>query len=212
MVGIYKITSPNNKVYIGQSWDIKRREGVYRREQCKKQNHIYNSIKEYGWEAHRFEHIHELPSDVSQETLNLYEVIYWELYIYAGTTMLNIKEPGVNGKHSQETKFKIGKSSAGSNNYFYGRVGTSHPMYGKERPSKKGLLNGRSKLSEQDVLNIRVKYNSGVLDQHELSSLYKVSQPVIAKIVKGESWSHVGGPLTFKGKGNNNKKLKVIWK
>ena len=48
MIGIYKITSPNNKVYIGQSVDIEKRLKRYKNLNCKKQSKIYNSLNKYG--------------------------------------------------------------------------------------------------------------------------------------------------------------------
>lgn len=48
MVGIYKITNPNGRIYIGQSTDIKFRWGIYRKLKCKDQPSLYNSLKKYG--------------------------------------------------------------------------------------------------------------------------------------------------------------------
>lgn len=48
MVGIYKITSPSKKVYIGQSTNIKYRFYRYSILDCKQQKKLYNSIKEYA--------------------------------------------------------------------------------------------------------------------------------------------------------------------
>ena len=38
LIGIYKITSPNDKIYIGQSIDIDRRFIQYQKLKCKKQH------------------------------------------------------------------------------------------------------------------------------------------------------------------------------
>jgi hypothetical protein len=48
MIGIYKITSPSKKVYIGQSVNIEKRKYFYEIGNCKKQIKLYNSIKKYG--------------------------------------------------------------------------------------------------------------------------------------------------------------------
>jgi group I intron endonuclease len=50
MVGIYKITNPKGKIYIGQSVDIEKRKYYYQALHCKKQTMLYNSIKKYGWD------------------------------------------------------------------------------------------------------------------------------------------------------------------
>ncbi|HEC36627.1 hypothetical protein LCGC14_1312370 [marine sediment metagenome] len=46
--GIYKITSPTKKIYIGQSIDINRRKIIYKNILCKLQRKIYNSLKKHG--------------------------------------------------------------------------------------------------------------------------------------------------------------------
>jgi len=107
MVGIYKIINPKGRVYIGQSRWVERREELYRIAQCKSQRHLYSSIIKYGWEAHTFEVIHQLPEDINQEVLNEYERFYWQQYKDCNMKMLNLKEPGSNGKHSEETKQRI---------------------------------------------------------------------------------------------------------
>ncbi len=48
MIGIYKITSPTNKIYIGQSWTIEKREKAYGAKSCKKQPKLYFSINNMG--------------------------------------------------------------------------------------------------------------------------------------------------------------------
>lgn len=104
MIGIYKITSPSGKIYIGQSWNIKARFNKYNKVKCKEQRYLYHSLVKYGVNNHEFEILHELPSDITQLVLDDYEILYWELYKGCGVEMLNIKEPGSYGKHSEETK------------------------------------------------------------------------------------------------------------
>ena len=54
MIGIYKITSPTNKIYIGQSIDIENRFTKYKSLDCKNQVRLYNSLKKYGFDKHKF--------------------------------------------------------------------------------------------------------------------------------------------------------------
>jgi len=119
MIGIYKIVNPLNRVYIGQSLDLNRREKDYKNKHCKTQRIVYNSILKYGWKSHTFEIIHELPSDINQYTLNQYEIFYWQMYKDIGTKLMNIREPGSNGKLSEETKKLIGEK-AKKNKYALG--------------------------------------------------------------------------------------------
>lgn len=110
MVGIYKITNPNGKIYIGQSWNIKRRKNNYSNHNSKSKTSIFNSIKKYGWKTHKFEVICELPFDISQEVLDAYETFYWQQYIDCKFKMLNIRYPGSKGKMVSSSIEKIKKS------------------------------------------------------------------------------------------------------
>lgn len=60
--GIYKITSPKGKIYIGQSTDINFRWSNYIKLYCKKQAKLYGSLKKYGVSNHKFEVIEECSS------------------------------------------------------------------------------------------------------------------------------------------------------
>ena len=53
--GIYKITSPSGKIYIGSSTNIKRRFSNYKGLRCKSQSKLYNSFLKYGVDKHLFE-------------------------------------------------------------------------------------------------------------------------------------------------------------
>lgn len=123
MVGIYKITSPSGRVYIGQSMDIEKRWRGYRNLSCKGQKILYQSFKKYGVENHVFTIVHELPNDVTQEILDVYEILYIEqyqsnLFKFPENNGMNLTEGGFRGtrghKHSEETKeffrqLKLGK-------------------------------------------------------------------------------------------------------
>ena len=63
IIGIYKITSPNNRIYIGQSRNIKRLLYRYSRLECKEQPILYRSLLKYGIENHIFEIIEECELD-----------------------------------------------------------------------------------------------------------------------------------------------------
>ncbi len=107
IVGIYKITSPSGKVYIGQSVDIKKRWYNYRSAVQKEQTLLYRSFKKYGHKAHSFEIIHTLPSDVSRSILDAYEIFYIKQYKECGVKLMNLSYGGDGGKHSKETRDKI---------------------------------------------------------------------------------------------------------
>lgn len=110
MVGIYKITNPSGKVYIGQSWDIDRRFSFYKRLKCKGQILLYNSLCKYGYENHTLEIVHILSENSLQSDLDLWETFYWKRYIDLGFSMMNIREPGSRGKFTDESKKKMSNS------------------------------------------------------------------------------------------------------
>lgn len=57
--GIYKITSPSKKIYIGETVNFEKRFKRYNRLECKRQFKLYNSFLKYGVENHIFEIIEE---------------------------------------------------------------------------------------------------------------------------------------------------------
>lgn len=109
MIGIYKITSPSKRVYIGQSVNIKKRFNSYKNLHCKGQTIIYNSFLKYGVNNHNFEIICEC----SVLELNEKERFYQDLYSSQGINGLNCILTRTNNKtgfHSKETKDKISKT------------------------------------------------------------------------------------------------------
>lgn len=109
-IGIYKITSPSGKIYIGQSIDIENRQKMYRLMHCKYQTKIYNSIKKYGWENHFFEIIHEC----SQEELNELEKYYINLFnTFNNDIGLNLRSGGYRGALNDDAKKRIGEAQKG---------------------------------------------------------------------------------------------------
>lgn len=112
MTGIYKITNPKGKIYIGQSQDIDKRFYDYKLKRCKKQPKLYRSLNKYGVENHTFEIITECNID----ELNKLERYYQELYDCIGKNGLNcvLQDDGVKRKvMSQESKDKLSKTTKG---------------------------------------------------------------------------------------------------
>jgi len=59
---IYKITSPSGKIYIGKTFNFKKRINRYKNLECINQVKIYHSILKHGWDSHKFEVIEEVNS------------------------------------------------------------------------------------------------------------------------------------------------------
>jgi group I intron endonuclease len=120
MIGIYKITSPTNKVYIGQSKDIKLRFYYYSIKSCKSQRKLYHSLKKHGVDNHIFEVVEEC--DIEQ--LNERERHYQDLYDVTSSNGLNLVLQGANEKRkiiSDEMKKKISIANSGERNGMYGK-------------------------------------------------------------------------------------------
>lgn len=103
MIGVYLITNPNNRFYVGQAVDLKRREKEYSKLHCKNQPALYNSLKKYGWEKHSFQ-ILEL---CNEENLNEIERKYQDLYNSVSRKHLNCKATKTkdkSGYYSEEAK------------------------------------------------------------------------------------------------------------
>ena len=74
---IYKIISPSNKVYIGKTYDLRKRINCHKSYARKGRGKIlHNSIRKYGWEAHHL----EVLENIDDSILNDREMYYIEKY------------------------------------------------------------------------------------------------------------------------------------
>jgi group I intron endonuclease len=108
VIGIYKIINPLNKIYIGKSNNIKKRQMHYKYYNYSSMGvKIKNSIKKYGWEQHMFEIIEEC----SLENLNEKEIYWIKFYNSTNTkTGLNVGIGGEGGNITEKTKQKMSKT------------------------------------------------------------------------------------------------------
>lgn len=112
MIGIYKITNPKGKIYIGQTIDFERRLYQYQKLNCKEQPKLYNSFKKYGIENHTF----ELIQQCTINNLTILERFYQEMFKSTENNNLNcflVTTIDKTGKHSEETKIKMSQSAKG---------------------------------------------------------------------------------------------------
>ena len=112
--GIYKITSPTGKIYIGQSTNIQKRWTDYKKKNCKRQPRLFQSFKKHGVENHTFE-IVEL---CSVEMLNKRERHFQEKHNVIGRKGLNCVLTDTNEKpriYSDEIRKKMSDNRKGKN-------------------------------------------------------------------------------------------------
>lgn len=108
MIGIYKVTSPKNRVYIGQSKNIEKRINCYKKNyfSVRNQTKLYRSFLKYGVEKHKF----EILCECEIEELNEKERYYQDLFCCNLQLSLNCiltKTPSKKGVVSEETKIKL---------------------------------------------------------------------------------------------------------
>ena len=145
--GIYKITSPSGKVYVGQSNDIHRRWIFYKNLLCKGQTKLFASLNKHGIENHLFEIIEEC--DVSG--LNEKEVFYINKFnSFNSKHGMNLRMGGDCSLMSDETKKKISESHKGKTSHNKGKS-MSQAQKDKISLANKGrviTLEMRRKISE----------------------------------------------------------------
>jgi group I intron endonuclease len=113
IVGIYKITSPSGRVYIGQSRNLEKRWKKYALGNSVKQKKLHNSFKKHGKNNHAFAIICTLPDDVDNETLTRYEQLYMDSYRDCLGNIMNVKDAGSSGKMSEESKRIVSEKNIG---------------------------------------------------------------------------------------------------
>lgn len=148
MIGIYKITNPKGRVYIGQSINLINRIKYYKNlNTSKSQIKLHRSFKKYGYDNHIFEVIEKC----SISELNNKERYWQDFYnvIKKGLNCSLTTSNNKSGKLSEETKQKISKIHTGKIKLNF--RGEKHPLYKRE-------------VSEKTREKIRVKNSKKVID------------------------------------------------
>lgn len=164
--GIYKITSPSGRVYIGQAIDIHKRWSRYKNlHKCViGQTKLHRSLIKYGVENHYFEIVEKCESNILLDREGHYQDQYDS--VNNGLNCMRVKTSDKSGYLSQDTKNKIGLSNlgkipskekrdnmskimSGENNPMYNKKGKDHPAFGRT-----GELNGMyGKTHSEDTKN-----------------------------------------------------------
>jgi group I intron endonuclease len=112
MIGIYKITSPSGKIYIGQTTNFSKRKNYYKNGAKPYQVRIYNSLEKYGYDAHTIEFIEQCLVD----NLNERERYWQDFYDVIGKYGLNCRLTETKDKSgfiSEESKAKMSEARKG---------------------------------------------------------------------------------------------------
>lgn len=162
--GIYKITSPSGRVYIGQSICIKKRFVAYKNNECRAQHKLKASFKKYGIASHIFEIICEC----DEKELNEKEVFFINQHNSTGDKGLNISKGGTgvmrNRKHTDYTKDKIRKAKIGliASEETKKKMSISRNKWKHTKESKQKMSDNmqRAKILNTETGEIYVGYNS----------------------------------------------------
>jgi len=181
MIGIYKITSPSKKVYIGQSVNIKRRFLDYKKSLKKQQIKLFNSIKKYGYENHTFEVIEECNIELLNERER-----YWQDFYNCVENGLNCRLTKTNDKSGILSKETIEKLKNKDFSYLKGNSFRKDILHTEE--IKQQIKNTLIKNSKKDNYVNGMTGKFGVLNpfygkKHSNESLEKMRIKPNSKII-----------------------------
>lgn len=162
---IYKLTSPNGKIYIGQTINKKQRKYHYNSNDFKSQNKLWNNVKKYNWKpSDTFEIIEEVVCGENKSILNERE-IFWIKYFNSFQDGLNCNAGGcgnIGYIQSKETRKKMSLS----------KIGIKHPDWRNKQKSeytkgRKHTNDSKKKMSEVKIKrmnkNIKKKISIGLI-------------------------------------------------
>lgn len=188
--GIYAIINTcNNKIYIGQSKNIKNRINRHKSElKHNKHRNLYlqREFNKYGAQCFSFKVLEFCDADKLNEAEGRYIKLYNSTDYNNG---FNATYGGENTQWTDEARKK--------------RSGNGNPMFGKKL-SKEHLeavrianLGTSDKLIPDDVVDIKQKLLNGI-DAHLLARQYNVSYSTIHKIYRVKNWYWIAEDLNEK--------------
>lgn len=181
MIGIYKITSPNNRIYIGQSINIQSRWNDYKRRTPKRQQRLSRSFIKYGIENHLFEVIEECSDLKLNERERYWQDFYNVLELGLNCVLTNTNDKS--GKMSKESILKMSIAQKG-NKSSVGRVLSEETklLIGKKATGRKHSEESKLKVTNSLLGNSRrtgIKHTKEVINKMSLSRKGK-SQCILA--------------------------------
>ena len=181
MVGIYKITNPNGRIYIGQSTNIKVRWDKYEKLACKDQPSLYSSLNKYGWENHQKEIIEKCEADLLDER----EIFWGNHYNVLSNKHLNNRlGRGIGSYDSEETKHKKRECHKGRSNYWLKGKKLTESHKEKISKSKKGHKCYNEEWKEKHLEGVRNR-NFKQSQYHKNSIKKSKCKPILQLDLKG---------------------------
>lgn len=207
MIGIYKITSLKNRIYIGQSINIEKRFNDYKRlKNVNEQPKLYNSFLKHGVNSHNFEIICECK--ISE--LNNKERYYQELFncVENGLNCNFVKSNDRSGILSNETKLKISISKKGQG---LGVVKSEsfRKLVSENNKNRIWKQSSKDKLSKKMLGKMTGELNPFYGKTHSIESRLKMSIYNIGRKSPMDGKTH---SLETKLKISNSNKTKILGK
>ena len=169
LIGIYKITSPTGKIYIGQSTDINK-TWKYRynnlNNRLKKQPKIFNSLLKYGVGNHKFEIIEECSENKLDEQESYYKQQFINEFGWSKALFCEIYDSNKGGSKSEETKQK-------QSNSLKGRIISEET---KQKMRKPKLFNPSRRPRSKESVKRQVLSKIGKLHSDETKQKMSMSQ------------------------------------
>jgi group I intron endonuclease len=207
--GIYKITSPTGRIYIGQSKDIYGRWTEYRgyMYKIKGQLLLYRSLIKHKHENHTFEII-EICDVCHLKYYEIYYIWLYETYNTPHGMNLTTGGEGIPGyRHTEETKLSISKNLTGEKHHQFGKprtnevkeklrianIGKKASAETRKKISQKGIgrtsgMLGKKRPPEQLVYRIILNTQSGIfyIGLKEAESSMDITRNTLGKKLLGK--------------------------
>lgn len=215
---IYKIENPKGRVYIGQTVDFDSRVGRYRNMHCQGQPRLFNSLKRYGFCAHKVEVIEKVSDE---RDLNERES-YWQVkYDVLSKNGMNCKiqgSQGRSGKLSDDLKKKIAESQTGKKHTLEtkekmraAKLGVKMPR--EQRAKMLGVKHQPDRVEKARIRMIGNSYTKGITPVNAKKVIDQVTGKVYSSAT--EAAKAVGMRRTtltekLRGKNNNDTTLRYL--
>lgn len=191
--GIYKLTSPSGKIYIGQSIRLPKRLSDYNNlKKIKGQTALYEAVKKYGFSNFKVEIIfvvnEMLPPEKIKEVLNVLEEVYIEHFNCMSPNGYNLRSGGNSMLASEETKKRMSAAQIGKS---VGRKMTAEnlrKMIERNTGSKRSEeTKNKIRLSRKNIV-MKPEWNEKISNSKKGVKLSDEHRANISKGLKASGW------------------------
>jgi group I intron endonuclease len=181
MIGIYKITNPKGKIYIGQSTNVEERWEKGHKYNSGSGKKLKNSFKKYGWENH----IKEIIEECSVEELSNKETYWIEYYNSYKKGLNSTPKGGIQGYKDEQWRKAHSEGLKGRKGYWEGKKRPEHSEFLKNKGS--GLSYERTQ-EHKDNLSKKLtgtKFSNEICKKISQNKKGKGLKPIICNTLFG---------------------------